>query len=68
MRPALRLPTTRWIKIVRYAVRAKVAQLMGAAGVACGLAGLGAGDLSLLDAAVLTGIITGSVGGSLSLW
>ena len=53
---------------MRYAVRAKVAQLMGAAGVACGLAGLGAGDLSLLDAAVLTGIITGSVGGSLSLW
>lgn len=58
----------RWIKIVRYAVRCKVAQLMGAAGVAVGLAGMGATDLSLLDALVLGGIVTGSVGGSLSLW
>ena len=58
----------RWIKIVRYAVRCKVAQLMGAAGVAVGLAGLGAADLTLLDALVLGGIVSGSVGGSLSLW
>jgi hypothetical protein len=58
----------RWIKIVRYAVRAKVAQLMGAAGVAVGLAGMGATDLSLVDATVLAAIVAGSVGGSLSLW
>jgi hypothetical protein len=53
---------------VRYAVRAKVAQLMAAGGVAMGLAGLGATDLSLLDAAVLAAIVAGSIGGSLSLW
>jgi hypothetical protein len=58
----------RWIKVFRYAVRAKVAQLMAAGGVAAGLAGLGATDLSLMDAVVLLGIMTGSVGGSLSLW
>lgn len=53
---------------MRYVVRAKVAQLLAAGGVACGLAGLGAGDLTPLDAAVLAGIAMGSVGGSLSLW
>jgi len=58
----------RWIKIVRYAVRCKVAQLMGAGGVAVALAGLGTADLSLADAAVLVGVVVGSVGGSLSLW
>ncbi|KAI8462866.1 MAG: hypothetical protein J3K34DRAFT_389364 [Monoraphidium minutum] len=66
--PRLVIYKGRWIKTVRYCVRAKVFQLLGAAGVAAGLAGLGATDLSLADAAVLVGIMAGSVGGSLSLW
>jgi hypothetical protein len=56
------------MRFIRFAVRAKVAQLMGAGGVAVGLAGVGAADLSLADALVLAGIVSGSVGGSLSLW